>query len=274
MRDHSSPGALAQALPETAFSTPHRTAEQEKQPPARRRSREELAAAHQRAQARVRGEVQRQMDQERRDLVRQVHHQRLHREKSRTTLMNARPALLPYRLAIPLVALLVFVFGGFWFDMTRGDNFLAAGGATWRAWRPWVVFTALPGWYWVLCRAEGLMPWVMRQIPTRFMRRFMAFPIMALLGAFAVGAAPDGWAAYLGGMAGTPSRVQARVVSVEAPRLSGKCNHHAHVAYRGATERICVNTGITGVMPRAGDTLVMSGRISRWGLHVDSVQAR
>lgn len=100
MRDHSSLGALAQALPETVSTTPHRTAEQEKQPPARRRSREELAAAHQRAQERVRTEVQRQMDTERRDLVRKVQ-QRFHQKVlSRPA---ARPLRLPYRFAVPLV---------------------------------------------------------------------------------------------------------------------------------------------------------------------------
>lgn len=162
MRDHSSPGALAQALPETVSTTPHRTAEQEKQPPARRRSREELAAAHQRAQARVRTEVQRQMDTERRVLVRKVQ-QRFHQKVlSRPA---ARPLRLPYRFAVPLVALLVFIFGGAWFEMSRGGEFLATGNAALRAATPWLVLAALPAWYWALCRAEVWAPRLYEDMP-------------------------------------------------------------------------------------------------------------
>lgn len=271
MRDHSSPGALAQALPETVSTTPHRTAEQEKQPPARRRSREELAAAHQRAQARVRTEVQRQMDTERRDLVRKVQ-QRFHQKVlSRPA---ARPLRLPYRFAVPLVALLVFIFGGAWFEMSRGGEFLATGNAALRAATPWLVLAALPAWYWALCRAEVWAPRLYEDMPTWFVRRMVVIPFATLLGAAAVGAAPWGWLAYLGGLSGTASRMEVRVMSVDAPRRSGRCQQHASVELRGAMARVCVHSATAGVVARAGDILVVSGRVSRWGVQVESVHAK
>lgn len=275
MRDHSSPGALAQPLPATgptaAGAMSHRTTAQEEQPPARRRSREELPAAHQRARARVRAEVQRQMDAERRDLVRKVQ-QRFHQKSLGRT--AARPLRLPYRFAAPLVALLVFIFGGAWFEMLRGGDFLATGNAALRAVTPWVVLAAVPAWYWVLCRAEVWAPRVYEDMPTWFVRRMVVFPFAALLGAAAIGAAPWGWAAYLGGLSGTASRMEVRVVSVDPPRRSSRCQQHASVELRGAMARVCVDAATIGAVPRAGDTLVVSGRMSRWGVHVESVHSK
>lgn len=275
MRDHSSPGALAQPLaaagPNAAGVAPLRTTEPEKQPPTRRRSREELAAAHQRAQARVRAEVQRQMDTERRDLVRKV--QQRFQQKS-LAMPAARPLRLPYRFAVPLVAVLVFIFGGAWFEMSRGGEFLATGNAALRAATPWVVLAAIPAWYWVLCRAEAWAPRVYEDMPTWFVRRMVVFPFAALLAAAAVGAAPWGWAAYLGGLSGTASRMEVRVVSVDAPRRSSRCQQHASVELRGAMARVCVHTATAGAVPRVGDILVVSGRVSRWGVHVESVHAK
>ncbi|EJE52234.1 hypothetical protein PMI14_03037 [Acidovorax sp. CF316] len=269
MRDHRHPEGLAPALPAayaTSTATPGSTARATDAPPQRRRSREELAAAQQRAQSRVQGQVQKQKDQERRARMRQAQQRREQQPAARL--------FVPYKLAAGFVALLVFVFGGALFEVARGEHFLVTGHATLRAATPWLVLAAAPLWYWALCRTEVLAPWWVQQMPTWFVRQMVAYPFAALLGAAAVGAAPWGWAAYLGELVGKPARVEVRVVSVEAPRTSSSCTQYARLEFRGSTDRVCVNTSVTGVMPRAGDTVVVAGRVSRWGLHVGTVHAK
>lgn len=273
MRDHRHPEGLAPALPAayaTGAATPGSTARATDAPPQRRRSREELAAAQQRAQSRVQGQVQKQKDQERRARMRQA-------QQRREQLLRNQPAahlFVPYGLAVVFVALLVFVFGGALFEMAQGDHFLVSGHATLRAATPWLVLAAAPLWYWALCRTEVLAPWWVQQMPTWFVRQMVVYPIAALLTAAALGAAPWGWAAYLGELVGKPARVDALVVSVEAPRISSSCNQYARLEFRGSTGRVCMNTAVTGVMPRAGDTVVVAGLVSRWGLHVGAVHAK
>ena len=273
MRDHRPPEGMAAALPAAyapsaaALGSPPRATDA---PPQRRRSREELAAAQQRAQSRVQGQVQKQQDQERRARMRQA-------RQRREQLLRNQPAarlFVPYRLGMVFVALLVFVFGGALFEMAQGDHFLVSGHATLRAATPWLVLATAPLWYWALCRTEVLAPWWVQQMPTWFVRQIVVYPIAALLAAAALGAAPWGWASYLGELVGKPARVQALVVSVEAPRISSSCNQFARLEYRGDTGRVCTNTGMSGVMPRVGDTVVVSGLVSRWGLHVGAVQAK
>lgn len=273
MRDHRHPEGLAAALPATyatGAATPGSTARATDAPPQRRRSREELAAAQQRAQARVQGQVQKQKDQERRARMRQAQQRREQLLRNQ----SAAHLFVPYGLAMVFVALLVFVFGGALFEMAQGDHFLVSGHATLRAAMPWLVLAAAPLWYWALCRTEVLAPWWVQQMPTRFVRQMVVYPIAALLTAAALGAAPWGWAAYLGGLVGKPARVEALVVSVEAPRISSSCNQYARLEFRGSTGRVCMNTAVTGVMPRAGDTVVVAGLVSRWGLHVGVVHAK
>lgn len=270
MRDHSHPEGLAHALPAAGYATNTSAARTGESPPQRRRSREELAAAQQRAQSRVQGQVQRQMDQERRARMRQAQQRR----EQRLHTLPARPLLVPYGRASALVAVLVFVLGGAFFEASLGGHFLYVGSAVLRGVTPWLVLAAIPVWIWALCRMEAVVPRLTEDMPAWFVRRMVAYPFAALLGAGAVGAAPWGWAAYLGHLSGRTARMEVRVVSVEAPRLSGSCNQHALVEYRGAPARVCTQTAVTGVVPRVGDAVVLAGRVSRWGVHVDSVHAK
>lgn len=275
MRDHRHPESLAPALPgacATGAATPGGAARatDASPPPQRRRSREELAAAQQRAPSRVQGQVQMQRDQERRAQMRKA---RQRREQLLRKLPAAR-LFVPYKLATVWVAMLVFVFGGALFEVAQGEHFLVAGHASLRATTPWLVLAAAPLWYWALCRTEVLAPWWVQQMPTWFVRQMLVYPIAALLAAAALGAAPWGWAAYLGELVGKPARVEVRVVSVEPPQSSSSCNQYARLEFRGSTGRVCVNTALAGVVPRAGDTVVVAGLVSRWGLHVGSVRAR
>ena len=211
-----------------------------------------------------------QRDQERRAQMRKA-------RQRREQLLHKLPAarlFVPYKLALVCVVVLVFAFGGAIFEMVQGDRFLVSGHATLRAATPWLVLAAAPLWYWALCRTEVLAPWWVQQMPTWFVRQMMVYPIAALLSAAALGAAPWGWAAYLGELVGKPARVEVRVLSVEPPQLPSSCNQYARLEYRGSTGRVCVNTALAGVVPRAGDTVVVAGLVSRWGLHVGSVHAR
>lgn len=272
MRDHRHPESLAPALPAahaTSAATSGSTARATDAPAQRRRSREELAAAQQRAQSRVQSEVQKQKDRERRARMRQAQ-----RRREQQLQQPAVRLFVPYKLAMVFVAMLVFAFGGAVFEMMRGDHFLVSGHASLRAATPWLVLAAAPLCYWALCRTEVLGPWWVRQMPTWFFRQMVVYPIAALLAAAALGAAPWGWAAYLGELVGKPARVEARVVSVEPPQISSSCNQYARLEFRGSTGRVCVNTALSGVMPRAGDAVVVSGLVSRWGLHVGAVHAR
>lgn len=193
---------------------------------------------------------------------------RLQREQERARI------LLPCRFAVPAVAAFVFVLGGLYFEWAMGGGFLFFGNTALRAAMPWMVGVLVPVFVVVLCRLERVMPQLADPLPGVFFRTVIAYPLLALLCAVAVAAAPWGWLAYLGWMAGTPSRVEARVLSVELPQDLVLCGQYARLEFRATAARICVEERLATKALRAGETVAVYGRVSGLGLYVREIHAK
>lgn len=236
--------------------------------PRRRQTPEELAAAQNRREARVLGEVRKGMGAIQSLRARHLRLARLQREQERARI------LLPCRFAVPAVAAFVFVLGGLYFEWAMGGGFLFFGNTALRAAMPWMVGVLVPVFVVVLCRLERVMPQLADPLPGVFFRTVIAYPLLALLCAVAVAAAPWGWLAYLGWMAGTPARVEARVLSIEPLRNYVPCGQHARLEFRGTVARICVEERLAAKAPGAGDTVAVYGRVSGLGLYVREIHAK
>ncbi|MGV3680134.1 MAG: hypothetical protein ACO1PM_10470 [Acidovorax sp.] len=277
MRHSRQPGnpllpAATDAPPGVALRTGGHTPSQTSTPagvlPSRRKSPQELAARQRHAELRVLGEIRGGMGDAYASRARQARLNRLQREK------HAAKPLLAYRFAIPAVAALVFLLGGLYFELSMGGGFLFFGSAALRAAMPWVVGALVPVFVWAFFRFERVLPELAQTIPGAFFRTVIAYPFLALMCAAAMAAAPWGWVAYLGWMAGTPQRVDARVVSVEVLRNYVPCGQHARLEFRGTVARICVDGRLTDKPPAAGDAVAVYGRVSRLGMYVREIHAK
>ncbi len=280
MRDHSRAGTPAPLLTaavdasngmglRTGSATESPAVAREGMGPTRRKSAQELAARQRHAELRVLAEVRNGVDELQSLRARQVRLERLQRERQSST-----KRLLAYRFAIPAVAALVFVFGGVYFEWTMGGGFLFFGNAALRSAMPWMVGILLPFFVVALCRVERVVPQLVEQLPGNFFRTVIAYPILALLCAAAVAIAPWGWLAYLGWMAGTSARVDARVLSIEPLRNYVPCGQHARLEFRGTVARICVEERLAAKALGAGDTVAVYGRVSGLGLYVREIHAK
>ncbi len=193
---------------------------------------------------------------------------RLEREQERARV------LLPHWFAIPAVAALVFVFGGAYFEWTLGGAFLFFDNTALRAAMPWMVGALVPVFVVVLCRLERVVPLLVDQLPGVFFRTAIAYPLLALLCAAAVAAAPWGWAAYFGWVAGTPSRVQARLLWMEPLTVRALCGQYARLEFQGRTAHICVEERLPAKQPQVGDMVTVYGRVSSLGLFVREIHAK
>lgn len=236
--------------------------------PSRRKSPQELAARQRYAELQVLDQIRSGMGDAYASRARQARLNRLQRER-----LSARK-LLAYRFAIPAVVALVFVLGGLYFELSMGGGFLFFGSAALRAAMPWVVGAVVPVFVWAFFRFERVLPELAQTIPGAFFRTVIAYPFLALMCAAAMAAALWGWVAYLGWMAGTPQRVDARVVSVEVLRNYVPCGQHARLEFRGTVARICVDGRLTDKPPAAGDAVAVYGRVSRLGMYVREIHAK
>lgn len=234
----------------------------------RRQTPEELATAQRQREARVLSEVRKGMGAVQLLRARHLRLARLQREHERERI------LLPHTFAVPAIAALVFVFGGLYFEWTMGGGFLFFGNTTLRAAMPWMVGALVPVFVVVLCLLERVMPQLADPFPGAFFRTVIAYPILALLCAIAVAAAPWGWLTYLGWMTGTPSRVEARVLAIDALRNRIHCGQYARLEFAGTVARICVEERLAAKAPVAGDTVAVYGRVSRLGLYVREIHAK
>lgn len=146
--------------------------------------------------------------------------------------------LLPSTFAMLAVAAFVLVFGGLYFEWAMGGGFLFFGNTALRAAMPWMVGVLVPVFVVVLCRLERVMPQLADPLPGVFFRMVIAYPLLALLCAVAVAAAPWGWLAYLGWRAGTPARVEARVLAIDVLRNRVHCGQCARLEFGGTVARI------------------------------------
>jgi len=172
------------------------------------------------------------------------------------------------RWVISALVVVFFVLTGSSLESTVGSGFILSGSNEYRAALPWLFGILIPifavGWFFLFKRANP---------GTWFVRWLIAFPVSVAFSAAMVLMSPLGWAALLGRTMGTPvDRVDVSVVSIGAPSsTSGRCHQDALLAFRNSSARICLDGRLSGPPPRAGDEVMVSGRISRLGLYIDRI---
>jgi hypothetical protein len=183
--------------------------------------------------------------------------------------------VLPRKYRIPLLVFVAYVVMGLVLGLTLARRFMWFGEVAYGplAWQLFLgllpVFAAL--WF-IAMRVEQAQQPRARSWAERWL---FAYPALVGLSAAMVATTPWGWAALLGWTFGSPARVEARVASVEQRYSSRGCDHTATFELRGATSfRICLHRRLEGVMPPAGGTVELSGKLSWLGLYVEQVHAR
>ncbi|MBB6562252.1 hypothetical protein HNP48_004961 [Acidovorax soli] len=126
-------------------------------------------------------------------------------------------------------------------------------------------------WFWTMRRAQAIqsdgMTWTKRWLGV--------FPGCVALTTAMVLVAPWGWSAMLCWALGTPTRVQVRVVSFKVPEYYRGCHLRAAFEFQGVTSPdACVDGRFKGDMPPVGSAATVYGKLSRWGLMVNSIHGR
>lgn len=183
-----------------------------------------------------------------------------------------KPWLLPKPFRVPFVAVLVFLIGGSLLEITVGAGFIFSGGTGYSHAMPWLFGVLIPvfalGWFLL----ERVNHNLRARYPTWLVRWLIVFPLVVALTATMAVVSPLGWAALLGWITGSPSRVEVSVISVDAPsRRSSGCDHYAHLEFDGTTARICLEGRLAGPAPHAGERVAVAGRVSRLGLLIDRI---
>ncbi|KRC20416.1 hypothetical protein [Acidovorax sp. Root217] len=168
----------------------------------------------------------------------------------------------------------VAVLAGLVLEMTIGQGFIWFGGATYEPLALKLFLLLLPLLAVLFYRRERSTHHLRNRYPTWLVRWVFMYPVMVLLGAGLVAFAPWGWAAALGWAWGASSRVEVRVVSVDAPSPGSRgCDQSAQLEFKGAMASICLEGRLGKQAPAAGDTVTVSGRVSRLGLYVEKLHS-
>ncbi len=179
--------------------------------------------------------------------------------------------ILPRQFLVPYIAALTFVIGGALLETTVGEGFIFSGSTQYRLAMPWLFGLLIP----ILALKWFLIERVTHQLQTSYRywsHRIFVFSGMVALTSALVVVSPLGWAALLGQTIGSPSRVEATIISVDAPsRYRFVCAQRAHLEFNGATARICLDGRLVGPVP-VGEKVVVVGRVSRLGLCVDRIE--
>lgn len=145
-----------------------------------------------------------------------------------------------YKSLLPvLVGLIVLVFATQWFIMEKQTSFLTA------------------------------------HYPTYAVRWFAAFPVFSLFSSAIFIMSIWGWAALAGLVVGVQAPPQTAIVlSVSSYGNSRNCDQKAVLKINGMQSKICLARRVVGPSPRAGDSVLLYGRLSVLGLYVEKIRVK
>lgn len=184
--------------------------------------------------------------------------------------------LLPSRLRIPVLAGLCFIVIGALLQQTIGNAFIFSWANEYRAARPWLFFVLLPmfavGWF----RIEKATSLIEGFCSGQRFRWLLVFPFVVALSTAIAISSPLGWAALSGVAIGKASdHVEVKVLSIDVHLERAKhCDVAAELAFRCSTERLCLERQLSGRLPRPGENLVVTGRVSRLGLFIEEARVQ
>jgi hypothetical protein len=196
--------------------------------------------------------------------------------KERISFLQARHApkahVLPFTKRLPFLVLLVFVLGSIPLHMTVGGGFIFSYASEFKALLPWLTgFLAFLVGFWIF-RDRKWSEILAEKAPNIWGRWFLAIPVIAGTISFAIAVAPLGWLAlYAWGFGVKSAPQRATVISIEQFHASRGCSQKAKLAIDGEQAEICVAWRLSGAAPKAGETVMVSGKISPLGLYVSDV---
>lgn len=168
----------------------------------------------------------------------------------------------------------VAVLAGLVLEMTIGQGFIWFGGATYEPLALKLFLALLPVFAVLIYRPERSTHSLRGRYLTLLARWLVMYPFAVLASAGLVAFAPWGWAAAMGWVVGTSSRIEVHVVSVDAPSPRSRgCDQYAQLEFKGAMASICLEGRLGKQAPAAGDTVTVSGRVSRLGLYVEKLHS-
>lgn len=166
----------------------------------------------------------------------------------------------------------VAVLAGLVLEMTIGQGFIWFGGATYEPLALKLFLALLPVFAVLIYRPERSTHSLRDRYLTLLARWLVMYPFAVLASAGLVAFAPWGWAAAMGWVVGTSSRVEVHVVSVDAPSPRSRgCDQYAQLEFKGAMASICLEGRLGKQAPVSGETVVVYGRVSLLGLYVQSI---
>ena len=120
----------------------------------------------------------------------------------------------------------------------------------------------------------GAQWWLAEQFPTRWIRRYMAYPTLLLMGVSLILYAPLGWIALAGWAAGTPFTGLPGTMITANEKPARDCSYRDRLEVNGISGSICSRGRLTGAHPKPGDEVAISGRRSALGLYVENFHLR
>ena len=176
------------------------------------------------------------------------------------------------------VGLMLLAFVSVPLEFTVGENFVFSFTNTYRAAVPLLFAVLLPAFAIMWFRLERKQHTLAYQYPTWLVRWLLMFPLIVVMPSAMVIYSPFGWAALAGWAIGTPSAQKtARVLSVEPmrePRRIGKCDQKAKINLDEIDTNVCIEGRVVGLMPKVGDSIAVTGRISFFGFFIEEIRVQ
>ena len=191
---------------------------------------------------------------------------------------HPKPYVIPKPFRIPTIILLLFIVTGAVLELTVGSGFIFAGADTYRSAAPWFFAALLPVFAVLLYWQERFSGNLRSSFPTSWLRRLIIFPLMVAVCSGIVLIAPLGWASLLGLAVGARADDLEGIVlsagDVSKSSRASRCKQRAKIAVRGASAAICVEGRTAAPLPIKEGPALLSGHVSRFGVHVESIRAQ
>jgi hypothetical protein len=163
-------------------------------------------------------------------------------------------------------------------EFTVGESFVSSFTNTYRAAVPLLFAVLLPTSAILFFRIERKQHELAHRYPTWLVRWVLVFPLTVALWTAMLVFSPFGWSALAGWAVGTPSAQKtAKVLSV-APMLEqrriGNCDQKVEISVDGIEANICIEDRVVGLTPKAGDSILVTGRSSLFGFYIEEIRVK
>jgi hypothetical protein len=176
------------------------------------------------------------------------------------------------------VGLMLLAFVSVPLEFTVGESFVSSFTNTYRAAVPLLFAVLLPTFAMMWFRLERKQHNLAHRYPTWLVRWMLVFPLIVVMSSAMVIFSPFGWSALAGWAFGTPkAQKTAKVLSVEPMRERrrlGNCDQKVKINIDGIDANICIEDRVVGPMPKAGDSITVTGKSSLFGIFIEEIRVK